>query len=125
MSQSKSKSKSTQASAPSGAARRYAGALLALADEKGQVDAVASDMAAFAELLGGSEALQTAIGNPLLKRDQVSRALNQIIERWARATCSKTLSALLPRMVVLENCLAWRMPLPMSWLSVAAKSSRR
>ena len=73
-------SKSQQTSAPSGATRRYAGALLALADEKGQVDGVATDMAAFAKILTESKPLQAAISNPLLKRDQVSAALNQIIE---------------------------------------------
>ena len=63
------------------ASRRYAGALLALADEKGQVDAVATDMAAFSKVLADSEPLQAAISNPLLKRDQVANALNAITEK--------------------------------------------
>ena len=60
------------------ASRRYAGALLALADEKGQVDSVASDMAAFSKVLSDSDELTATISNPLLKRDQVASALNAI-----------------------------------------------
>ena len=71
---------SKQTAAYSAATRRYAGALLALADEKGQVDAVATDMAAFAKMLAGSEPLQGTIANPLLKREQVAKALNTIIK---------------------------------------------
>ena len=72
---------SNQTRAFSQVVRRYAGALLALADEKGQVDGVAQDMAAFADVLMGSPPLRSAIANPLLKRDQVAKALDVIVTK--------------------------------------------
>ena len=70
---------SNQTQAFSEATRRYAGALLALADEKGQVDEVAKDMAAFADVIAGSDTLKAAISTPLLKRNQVAASLDAII----------------------------------------------
>ena len=60
------------------ATKRYAGALLALADEKGHVDEVAKDMAAFADCIAGSDDLKAAIANPLLRRDQVAAAWTRL-----------------------------------------------
>ena len=62
-------------------ARRYAGALLALADEQGQLDAVARELADFADLIKGSELLAAALTNPLLPRDQLAGALLALADR--------------------------------------------
>ena len=59
--------------------RRYAGALLALADDKGQVDDVAKDVSALADVLAGSKDLANAITNPMLKKDQVAGALDSLM----------------------------------------------
>jgi len=60
------------------ATKRYAGALLALADDKGQVEAVATDMAALAEAIAGSKDLSATLANPLIQRDQVAAALDAL-----------------------------------------------
>ena len=72
---------SKQAQAFSKATKRYAGALLALADDKGQVDKVAKDIAALASTIEGSEELSLALSNPLLPRNQVASALDLIVTK--------------------------------------------
>jgi len=86
-----------QAQAYSQVTKRYAGALLALADEKGQVDAVATDMAAFAKLIAGSKPLTSAINNPLLPRDQVAGALNQVVDKAGAGQLTKNFVGLVAK----------------------------
>ena len=88
---------SNQTRAFSEATKRYAGALLALADEKGEVDAVAKDMAAFADLVAGSDALSSAIANPLLKREQVASALDGIAEKAGAGQITKNFIGLVAK----------------------------
>ena len=88
---------STFMTAHSQIARRYAGSLLALADEKGKVDEVANDVAGFAKLLSGSAPLQAVIANPLLKRNQVANALNALVEKAGAGTLTKSFVGLVAK----------------------------
>ena len=88
---------SNQTQAFSEVTKRYAGALLALADEKGQVDEVAKDMAAFANLIEGSKPLTAAITNPMLKRDDVAKALNGIVESAGAGQLTKNFVGLVAK----------------------------
>ncbi len=72
---------SDQAQAFSEVAKRYAGALLALADEQGQVDAVGKDLARLGSAIDGSATLASALANPLLRRDQVAAALTALMTK--------------------------------------------
>ena len=61
--------------------RRYVGALLTLADEKGEIDDVAKDMAIFADFMKKSEDLRAVLTNPLLKREQVAASLAALLSK--------------------------------------------
>ena len=79
------------------ATKRYAGALLALADEKGQVDAVAKDLAAFADLVAGSKVLGVTLANPLIKREQVAAALEAILAQAGAGQLTKNFVGLVAK----------------------------
>jgi F-type H+-transporting ATPase subunit delta len=61
-----------------GMAKRYATALLELADDKHAIDAVAGDLASLGAMIAGSSDLQTLITSPLMDRDQQSRAIGAL-----------------------------------------------
>ncbi|MGB1419064.1 MAG: F0F1 ATP synthase subunit delta, partial [Candidatus Puniceispirillaceae bacterium] len=50
-------------SSAKGLAGRYAGALYALAEEAGKVDAVVADMTGLAELVSGNDEMKTLVGS--------------------------------------------------------------
>ena len=58
----------------SGLAGRYAAALFELADEQGALDQTAQDLATLKRMLADSADLRTLIRNPLLRRDDQTRA---------------------------------------------------
>ena len=88
---------SKQAQAFSKATKRYAGALLALADDKGQVDKVAKDIAALASTIEGSEELSLALSNPLLPRNQVASALDLIVTKTGAGNLVKNFVGLVAK----------------------------
>lgn len=88
---------SKQAQAFSKATKRYAGALLALADDKGQVDKVAKDIAALALTIEGSEELSLALSNPLLPRNQVASALDLIVTKTGAGNLVKNFVGLVAK----------------------------
>lgn len=88
---------SKQAQAFSKATKRYAGALLALADDKGQVDKVAKDIAALASTIEGSEELSSALSNPLLPRNQVASALDLIVTKTGAGNLVKNFVGLVAK----------------------------
>ncbi len=53
-------------SSAKGLAGRYAGALYALAEEAGKVDAVVADMTGLAELVSGNDEMKTLVGSPAI-----------------------------------------------------------
>ena len=64
-----------------GLAGRYALALLELADEKKELDAVADDLRGLRSILEDSEDLRRLIRSPLFTRAQQSRALGAILDK--------------------------------------------
>lgn len=88
---------SKQVQAFSKATKRYAGALLALADDKGQVDKVAKDIAALASTIEGSEELSLALSNPLLPRNQVASALDLIVTKTGAGNLVKNFVGLVAK----------------------------
>ncbi len=75
--------------------RRYASALFELAQDEKAVDAVEADLATLVEALEQSEDLQTAIRNPILKKNQVGKAIQQIVEASGSHILTVQLCALL------------------------------
>lgn len=65
----------------SGLAGRYAGALLELAEEKKQLDAVAADLRGLQGLIRESEDLRRLLRSPLLGRDRQAQALEAILQK--------------------------------------------
>jgi F-type H+-transporting ATPase subunit delta len=65
----------------SGLAGRYALALLDLADEQNQLDAVAEDLRGLSAAIAESEDLRRLIRSPLYTRDQQSRAMTAILDQ--------------------------------------------
>lgn len=65
----------------SGLAGRYALALLDLADEKKELDAVADDLRGLRTAIAESEDLRRLIRSPLFSREQQSRAMDSILDK--------------------------------------------
>ena len=53
-------------SSAKGLAGRYAGALYALAEEAGKVDAVVADVTGLAELVSGNDEMKMLVGSPAI-----------------------------------------------------------
>lgn len=62
-------------------AGRYASALFELATESGAVDAVASDLARFADLLAQSPDLERLVKSPVFSADEQLAGLSAVLER--------------------------------------------
>lgn len=63
------------------AARRYAGALFGLAEGKGDLAAIASDLSTFASLAADNGDLTSMLASPIYPRDQKSKALVALAEK--------------------------------------------
>lgn len=63
----------------SGLAGRYATALFALADDRRELDAVAADLAAIAQMIDQSADLRRLIRSPVIARDAQARALESVL----------------------------------------------
>ena len=65
----------------SGLAGRYAIALLDLADEQKQLDAVAGDLGGLKAVIAKSEDLRRLIRSPLFSRDQQAKAIAAVLDK--------------------------------------------
>lgn len=63
-----------------GISGRYATALFALAEERGQIDAVAADIGRLKSLLDESADLMRLVRSPLFRRDEQSKAMSAVME---------------------------------------------
>ena len=70
-------------SSAKGLAGRYAGALYALAEEAGKVDAVVADMTGLAELVFGNDEMKTLVGSPAISWTVQTRPLRPFWKRLA------------------------------------------
>jgi F-type H+-transporting ATPase subunit delta len=69
-----------QTSEQGGLAKRYAAALLELAEEKHALDAVAGDLVALGGMIAGSADLQKLIYSPLMQRADQTRAISAVAQ---------------------------------------------
>lgn len=72
---------STRSSGGSGVAARYAAALFDLAEEAGELDGVAGDLAALRGMLAKSADLRRLAASPVAGRDVQAAALDALLER--------------------------------------------
>ena len=68
-------------SGPGGLAARYATALFELADDKHQLDEVATDLTALKAMIAGSADLRRLLRSPVLTRDEQGRAMAALLGR--------------------------------------------
>ena len=81
-----------------GLSGRYARALFELADEAGQLDAVADDMRSLARALEDSADLARLVASPVLSRDEQGRAMAAVLEAMeARPLTARTVALLARR----------------------------
>lgn len=66
---------------PGGLAERYAAALFELADEKKELDRVATDLQSLNKAIADSADLQRLLRSPVLTRQEQSRAMAAILEK--------------------------------------------
>jgi F-type H+-transporting ATPase subunit delta len=64
-----------------GLAGRYAGALYALADEAGKIDAVVADLTDLAEIISANDEVKTLVGSPAISWADQTNAMTAIMEK--------------------------------------------
>ena len=64
-----------------GLAGRYAGALYALADEAGKIDAVVADLTDVAEIISANDEVKTLVGSPAISWADQTNAMTAIMEK--------------------------------------------
>jgi len=92
----------------SGLANRYAAALFALAEERGALDAVASDLDRIQNLVGTSADLRGLLRSPVLSRAEQGRALAALLDRLEVNPIVKNLVGLMAknrRLFVLDKTI--------------------
>ena len=68
-------------SSAKGLAGRYAGALYALADESGKIDAIVKDMTGIAELVSGNPDMRTLVESPAISWADQTKAVTAVLEK--------------------------------------------
>ena len=68
-------------SSAKGLAGRYAGALYALAEEAGKIDAVVADLTSLADILAGNDEMKMLAGSPAISWSDQTRAMTAILEK--------------------------------------------
>ena len=68
-------------SSAKGLAGRYAGALYALAEEAGKVDAVVADVTGLAEIVSGNDEMKMLVGSPAISWSEQTKAITAILEK--------------------------------------------
>ena len=68
-------------SSAKGLAGRYAGALYALAEESGKIDAVVNDMNGFAELVSANQDMRMLVESPAITWAEQTKAVTAVLEK--------------------------------------------
>ena len=68
-------------SSAKGLAGRYAGALYALAEDAGKIDAVFADLTSLADILAGNDEMKMLAGSPAISWSEQTRAMAAILEK--------------------------------------------
>ena len=68
-------------SSAKGLAGRYAGALYALAEDAGKIDAVVADLTSLADIMGGNDEMKMLAGSPAISWSEQTRAMTAILEK--------------------------------------------
>ena len=68
-------------SSAKGLAGRYAGALYALAENAGKIDAVVADLTGLADILAGNDEMKMLVGSPAISWSEQTRAMTAILEK--------------------------------------------
>ena len=68
-------------SSAKGLAGRYAGALYALAEDAGKVDAVVADLTGLADILAGKDEMKMLVGSPAISWSDQTAAMTAILEK--------------------------------------------
>ncbi len=68
-------------SSAKGLAGRYAGALYALAEDAGKIDAVFADLTSLADILAGNDEMKMLAGSPAISWSEQTRAMTAILEK--------------------------------------------
>ncbi len=87
----------TDDSAVTGLSGRYARALYELADEAGQLDAVADDLRGLARALAESADLRRLVESPVLSRDEQGRAMAAVTDAMRASAPTRNAVGLLAR----------------------------
>lgn len=103
---------SSESSAVSGVAGRYAAALFELAEEQKNLDEVAADMATIRSLLAESADLRRLVASPVLGRDAQGQALAAVLEKAGVSALTRSFAGVVARnrrLFVLDAmCLGYR-----------------
>lgn len=78
-------------------ANRYANALFELADERGQLDAVAGDLARLMAAIEESDDLRRVLRSPVLNRDEQGKALAAILQAMDVSELTRNFVGLIAR----------------------------
>ena len=68
-------------SSAKGLAGRYAGALYALAEDAGKVDAVVADLTDLADIVAGNDEMKKLVGSPAISWSEQTKAVTAILEK--------------------------------------------
>ena len=68
-------------SSAKGLAGRYAGALYALAEDAGKVDAVVADLTGLADILASNDEMKMLVGSPAISWSDQTKAMTAILEK--------------------------------------------
>jgi F-type H+-transporting ATPase subunit delta len=103
---------SSESSAVSGVAGRYAAALFELAEEQKKLDEVAADIATIRALLVESADLRRLVASPVLGRDAQGAALAAVLEKAGVSEMTRNFAAVVARnrrLFVLDSmCVGYR-----------------
>jgi F-type H+-transporting ATPase subunit delta len=103
---------SSESSAISGVAGRYAAALFELAEEQKKLDKVAADVAIIRSLLAESEDLRRLVASPVLGRDAQGEALLAVLEKAGVSALTRNFAGVVARnrrlFVIDSMCIGYR-----------------
>lgn len=103
---------SSESSAVSGVAGRYAAALFELAEEQKKLDEVAADIAIIRSLLAESADLRRLVASPVLGRDAQGQALVAVLEKAGVSALTLNFAGVVARnrrlFVIDSMCIGYR-----------------
>ena len=103
---------SSESSAVSGVAGRYAAALFELAEEQKKLDEVAAEIAVIRSLLAESDDLRRLVASPVLGRDAQGKALLAVLEKAGVSVLTRNFAGVVARnrrlFVIDIMCIGYR-----------------